>query len=148
MASFWWCIPSRCENHCNLLCTSTKNSSWEFLQLVAGQLLSGQPERPLHHKQNHTCRVTLLQPARRGAVLGQPSSLRPHWWYPSLTGESAIPFVQTLLPIQMVFAVLYCTVSYTLSHLLYTCTVFRQLLLHIKDPTKTEFYNKHKCMSG
>jgi hypothetical protein len=29
--------------------------------------------------ENHTCRVTLLQPARRAAVLGQNSSLRPHW---------------------------------------------------------------------
>jgi hypothetical protein len=26
------------------------------------------------------CWVTLLQSARRAAVLGQPSSLRPHWW--------------------------------------------------------------------
>jgi hypothetical protein len=33
--------------------------------------------RPVHHLQKHTCRVTLLQPTRR-AVLGQPSSLRPH----------------------------------------------------------------------
>ncbi len=28
---------------------------------------------------NHTCRVTLLQPARRAALLGQPFSFRPHW---------------------------------------------------------------------
>jgi hypothetical protein len=31
--------------------------------------------RPVHHVQNHTCRVTLLQLARRAAVSGQPSSL-------------------------------------------------------------------------
>jgi hypothetical protein len=30
------------------------------------------------------CWVTLLQPTRRAAVLGQPSSLRPHWSYLSL----------------------------------------------------------------
>jgi hypothetical protein len=30
--------------------------------------------------QNHTCWVTLLQPARRATVLGQPYSLRPHWF--------------------------------------------------------------------
>jgi hypothetical protein len=49
------------------------NSSWEFHQLAAGQLLSGQPvrfgkERPVHHVQNHTCQVTLLQPARRATL--------------------------------------------------------------------------------
>ncbi len=35
--------------------------------------------RPVHRIQNH--RVTFLQPARRAALLGQPSiySLRPHW---------------------------------------------------------------------
>jgi hypothetical protein len=33
----------------------------------------------VHHVQNHTLRwVTLLQPAKRAAVLGQPSSLPPH----------------------------------------------------------------------
>ncbi len=42
--------------------------------------------RPVHHVQNHTCRVTLFQPARRAAVLDQPSSLRPHWSYISLGG--------------------------------------------------------------
>jgi hypothetical protein len=31
------------------------------------------------YKKSHTCRVTLLQLARRAAVLGQHSSLRPHW---------------------------------------------------------------------
>jgi hypothetical protein len=63
------------------------NRSWKFHQLAAGQLLSGQPvwyvkgrrKRPVHYVKNHTCRVTLLQPARRAAVIGQPSSLWPHW---------------------------------------------------------------------
>jgi hypothetical protein len=35
-----------------------------------------QAVRPVQYVQNHTCWVTLLQPARRAAVLGQPSSLR------------------------------------------------------------------------
>ncbi len=35
--------------------------------------------RPVHHVQYHTCRVSLLQQARLAAVLGKPSSLRPHW---------------------------------------------------------------------
>jgi hypothetical protein len=46
-----------------------------FLQCI---VRNRQAERPIHHVQNHTCRVTLLQPARRAAVSGQPSSLRPH----------------------------------------------------------------------
>jgi hypothetical protein len=33
---------------------------------------------PVHQVQNHSGRVTFLQPARRAAVLDQPSSLRPH----------------------------------------------------------------------
>jgi hypothetical protein len=53
------------------------------LWLAAGQLMSGQPGTvrnrqavwPVHHlKQNDTCRVTLLQQARRAAVLGQTST--------------------------------------------------------------------------
>ncbi len=63
------------------------NNSWKFHQLAAMQLLSGQPVRygkgrwycPSITYKNHTCRVTLLQPARRAVVLGQSSSLRPHW---------------------------------------------------------------------
>jgi hypothetical protein len=38
--------------------------------------------RPVRHVQNHTCRVTLLQTARRVAVLSHPSSLRPHCSHP------------------------------------------------------------------
>jgi hypothetical protein len=33
---------------------------------------------PVHHIQNHACRVTFLQPVRRAVVLDQSSSLRPH----------------------------------------------------------------------
>jgi hypothetical protein len=47
----------------------------KFLQQAAGQLLSGQPV--LYKIQ--TFLVTLLQPARRAAVSGHPSSLRIHW---------------------------------------------------------------------
>jgi hypothetical protein len=35
--------------------------------------------RPIHHVQNHTCRVTFFQTS----VLGQHSSLRPHWLQPT-----------------------------------------------------------------
>jgi hypothetical protein len=49
------------------------NSSWKYHQLAAGQLLSGLPVprqavRTVHHVQNNTCQVTLLQPAQRAAV--------------------------------------------------------------------------------
>jgi hypothetical protein len=40
---------------------------------------SGQVVWTVHHVQNQPCWVTLLQPARRAAMLGQPSSLRPLW---------------------------------------------------------------------
>ncbi len=43
--------------------------------------------RPVHHVQNHTCLVTLLQPARLAAVLSQPSSLRLHGARPSIRGK-------------------------------------------------------------
>ncbi len=64
-----------------------KNISWKSHQHAARLLLSGHPETvrkrqavwPVHHVQNYTCWVTLLQPARRAAVLDQPSSLWPHW---------------------------------------------------------------------
>jgi hypothetical protein len=46
---------------------------------ATGTVRKRQAVRPAHHVQNHTWRVTLLQPDRRAAVLGQPSSLRPHW---------------------------------------------------------------------
>ncbi len=57
----------------------TLNSSQKFHQLAAGQLLSGQPVLfGQAGVTNQTCPVTLLQPARKAAVLGQPSRLRPH----------------------------------------------------------------------
>ncbi len=44
--------------------------------------------KAVNHVQNHTCRLTLLQTARRTAVFGQPSSLRPHWC--NLWGEGGM----------------------------------------------------------
>ncbi len=35
--------------------------------------------RPVYHMQNHTCQFILLQPAGWAVVVGQVSSLRPHW---------------------------------------------------------------------
>ncbi len=49
---------------------------------ATGTVRKRQPVRPVHHVQNHTWRVTPLQPARLAAVLGQPSSLWPHWYAP------------------------------------------------------------------
>ncbi len=75
-------------SHDGWLCTLLYNSRWKLRQLAAGKLLSGQPVRyqkgrrychVVHLIQNHTCRVSFLQSARRAAVLGQPSSLRPHF---------------------------------------------------------------------
>ncbi len=48
---------------------------------ATGTVRKRQVIRPVHHVQNYTCRVTLLQLARRAAVLVQPSSLRTHWVY-------------------------------------------------------------------
>ncbi len=53
--------------------------SWTALVRATGTVRKRQAERPVHHVQNHTCRPTLLHRARRAAVLGQPSSLLPHW---------------------------------------------------------------------
>ncbi len=60
------------------------NSSWKFHHFAnwaapiraSGMIQKRQAVRPVYQ----TCWVTLLQPARRAAVLGQPSSLRPHWF--------------------------------------------------------------------
>ncbi len=49
---------------------------------ATGPVRKRQVVRPVHHVQNHTCRVTPLHPARRAAVLDQPSSLRPHCSHP------------------------------------------------------------------
>ncbi len=62
------------------------NSSWKFLQLAGGQSMSGQPVRygkggrygtSIKYKITPVG-VPLLQPAGRHAMVGQPSSLRPH----------------------------------------------------------------------
>ncbi len=50
--------------------------------LVIDQPVTGASDQAawtVHHVQITPCRVTLLQPSRRAAVLVQPSSLRPHW---------------------------------------------------------------------
>jgi hypothetical protein len=54
-------------------------SSWAAHVRATGAVRKRQRVRYVHHVQNHTCRVTLLQQARRAAVLDQPSSLRSHW---------------------------------------------------------------------
>ncbi len=41
--------------------------------------VSGNAAWTVHHVQNHTRLGHYPQPARRDAVLGQPTSLRPHW---------------------------------------------------------------------
>jgi hypothetical protein len=77
-------MPYLCEGaHDGWLLHFLYNSSWKFHQLIAGhcgQLLSGQPVRygtkkaggtARPSRTNHTCRVSLLQPARRAAVLAQ-----------------------------------------------------------------------------
>ncbi len=52
--------------------------SWAAPISATGTVRKRQAAWTVHHVQNHTCRVTLLQPAKRAAMLGQPSSLRPH----------------------------------------------------------------------
>jgi hypothetical protein len=51
---------------------------------ATGTVWKRQALRPVHHVQNHTSLVTLLQPARRAAVLGQPSSIGPQWFTPTV----------------------------------------------------------------
>ncbi len=53
--------------------------NWAALVMASGTVRKRQAVRPVHHVRNHICRLTLLQPARRTAVLGLPYSLRPHW---------------------------------------------------------------------
>ncbi len=95
-------MPSLREiTHDGWLCTFIFNSSWKFHQLAAVQLMSGQLVRcgkkqvvwPVHRVQNHTCRVALLQPARRAAELSQLSILRPHWFLPAVAvqGQHTMP---------------------------------------------------------
>ncbi len=52
-----------------------------------------------------TCRVTLLQPARRAAMLGQPSSLRPHGLQHTPSPPSTVNQLITHNPIVTVFVV-------------------------------------------
>jgi hypothetical protein len=53
--------------------------SWAAPVRATGTVRKRQAVRLVYHVQNHTCGGTLLQTARRAAVLDQPSSLRPHW---------------------------------------------------------------------
>ncbi len=55
--------------------------SWAAPVRATGSVQKSKAAGPVHHLQNHTCWVTLTQPARRAAVKGQPSSLQPHWAY-------------------------------------------------------------------
>ncbi|MFN9907488.1 MAG: hypothetical protein ACK56F_15425, partial [bacterium] len=48
---------------------------------ATGTVWKRQTVRPVHHVPKNICLVTLLQPARRAAVLGQPSSLQRHWYH-------------------------------------------------------------------
>jgi hypothetical protein len=48
--------------------------SWAAPIRAANTVRKRQAVRPVHHVQDHTYRVTLLQPARRAAVLDQPST--------------------------------------------------------------------------
>jgi hypothetical protein len=50
--------------------TTAGNSINSQLDRAIGTVRKRQAVRPVHHVQNHICRVTLLQPARRATVLG------------------------------------------------------------------------------
>jgi hypothetical protein len=65
-----YCITAAGNSISSQLCSSSQGMRYgsEKRQAV----------RTVHYVQNNTCRVTLLQPSRRAAVLGQPSSLQPH----------------------------------------------------------------------
>ncbi len=73
--------------HDGWLCTFTRQHqleiplvrNWAAPVRATGMVWKRHSARPVHHVQNHICRVTLLQPARRAPVQGQPSSLRPRW---------------------------------------------------------------------
>jgi hypothetical protein len=69
---------SRDVAHDGVLCTFSIRSSPDQGKWCG---LSGQVEWTVHHVQkSHLAGVTLLQPARRVAVLGQLFSLKPHLW--------------------------------------------------------------------
>ena len=69
---------------------------------------AGSTARP---PQNHACRTTLLQPDRRAAVLGQPSSLRPHFVYFFRTYDPIADMINAVCAdtIQGCFASIYVT---------------------------------------
>ncbi len=58
------------------------DSSWAAPVRATGTVRKRRALRPVHHVQNHTCAGSLssiYHLARRPALLGRPSSLRPHW---------------------------------------------------------------------
>jgi hypothetical protein len=69
--------------HDGVLCTFRNRSAPDWGEWYGP---SGQAAWTVHHVQNHTLLgwVTLLQPA----VLGQPSSLRPHWLIHSFSSQA------------------------------------------------------------
>jgi hypothetical protein len=71
------------------------NSSWKFhhLESMAApvRINPWQAVSPVHHIPNHTCRVTLFQPARWAAVLGRAYSLRHHCFQLSRRIDSLAP---------------------------------------------------------
>ncbi len=102
-----------CTRSCLPCMTKLMTDGWVHLlynttgNSISSQLLSGQPVcdgqevRPVYHLQNHTCRFTLPQPDRRAAVLGQPSSLRPHLTWDLLLftfSEPTIPLPTWSMP--------------------------------------------------
>jgi hypothetical protein len=63
----------------------------------------------VHYIQNHACRDTLLQPARRAAVLGQPSSL---WLHIPLILSSSILYLLLLFSSMKFFVNIFLFVLY------------------------------------
>jgi hypothetical protein len=65
--------PTRVTGHAFLACRSSRRC---FVYINSDRSAPGRAAWTVHHVQNHAlCWITLLQPARRAAVLGQPSSL-------------------------------------------------------------------------
>jgi hypothetical protein len=70
--------------HDRWLCTFIMKQQQEIpsARSWAAPVRASETVQPVHHVQNESYRVTPFLPARRAAVLGQPSSLRPHWYHP------------------------------------------------------------------
>ncbi len=71
-------MPSlRVVTHDGVMCTFSNRSTLQTR--ASGVVRQGRRHRPSITFEITSCWVTLLQPARRAAVLGHPSSLRPHY---------------------------------------------------------------------